>query len=194
MDMPHTLSPIIDEILDYTNGKEQVQLGECFLAVEMRGIPVALVFASLIGMLPLSGIPGFSAVVGLIIALLGFGLLMGKEAVWLPPRINNYQIGVKKLASGLQKARPFVERLEKIFKPYWMALCRTPIRNVIGLVFILLGLLLSLPIPLTNFPISFVTGLLALGLTLQDGRVIAVGLFITIVGGAAVALALLGMI
>lgn len=179
MGQSHSIADVIDEMIKHGHEKDSMSLDDYFHPVCERGIPVALVFFALIGILPLSGIPGFSAIVGLIIGLLGLGLLLGREGIRLPRKVGSHQIHGKKITSLLQRTLPVVRWLEKVFRPNLQAIAQSPVRNILGTLFMVLAVLLSLPIPLTNFPISLTIGVLALGLTLRNATLTIIGCLLT---------------
>lgn len=173
---PHmSVSNLLGQIHDHAMEKETLSLEECLRPTATYGIPMALLVVSLLGMMPFSAVPGFSAIIGAAIGMLGFALCIGKPSLHLPHRIMEKRIHTKKLLSLLQRIIPLIRRMEILFAPHWPRLSKPPGRNMLGLACMLLALLLSLPLPLTNFPLSLASALLAMGLLLEDGRVILAG-------------------
>ncbi len=71
---------------------------------------------------------------------------------------------------------PWLARLERALRPRWPELLGPMAERLAGLLAILLGLLLSLPIPLTNIPLAVPLVLIGLGLAERDGVMLAIGL------------------
>jgi hypothetical protein len=72
------------------------------------------------------------------------------------------------------RLRPWLARLERVVKPRTQVLLDHPLASAFtGLNLILLGLLLSLPIPFTNVLFAMLLLLFALALLERDGRLLA---------------------
>ncbi len=84
---------------------------------------------------------------------------------------------------------PRLARLERALKPRRPELAGPAIERLAGLLAILLGILLSLPIPFTNIPLSVPLIVLGLALAERDGIMVTAGLAL----GAAVAAAVLAL-
>jgi hypothetical protein len=84
---------------------------------------------------------------------------------------------------------PWLARLERALRPRGPELLGPMAERLAGLLAILLGLLLSLPIPLTNIPLAVPLVLIGLGLAERDGLMLAIGLAV----GAIVAIAVLAL-
>jgi hypothetical protein len=78
---------------------------------------------------------------------------------------------------------PWLARLERALKPRWPEVVGPVTERLAGMLAVLLGLLLSLPIPLTNIPLSAPLVLLGLALAEEDGLMLVIALAL----GAAVA-------
>jgi hypothetical protein len=59
-----------------------------------------------------------------------------------------------------------------------------PVERLLGVVLLILSIIVTLPIPLANWPPAIAQGLIALGLIEQDGVVIAVGLVVAAIATA----------
>ena len=101
--------------------------------------------------------------------------------LYLPERIQRRSFsgtGFKKL---IQRAAPWLAKLERGLKPRWSWLTSPRAERWLGGVCLLLALLLILPIPFGNFFPGFAVVLLALGLIEKDGAFIVAGLAMTVV-------------
>jgi hypothetical protein len=81
---------------------------------------------------------------------------------------------------------PVLVRVERYLKPRAAALTGPFVERLMGLVFLVLAAVVSLPIPLGNQPPAVAIAVVALGLTARDGVFVAAG---CVMGVAAVAIA-----
>jgi hypothetical protein len=82
---------------------------------------------------------------------------------------------------------PYLERLERVCKPRF-AIVTEPVGKVlIGLVILVLGFIMILPIPfLGNIPPGWAATFIAIGMTERDGLIVLIGMAVSV---AAIALA-----
>ena len=171
---PTSLS--IQTILAMPQNKDYVTVDDCIEALGDNSIPLALLLFTLLSSLPLFSIPGFTTITGIPIILLGGQLLFARRHIWLPKRIRQRKLTSPKLWHWLEKVLPYLQKIEHHLKPRFLKLSASPMRQLLGLVFVVLGTLLALPIPLINFPAGFTMFVLALGLVERDGIIIIAGL------------------
>lgn len=133
---------------------------------------------------------GIGAVTGPCIALIGLQMLLTFQHPWLPGWLGRRRLKRATVKRFGERFRPLLSRLEKICAPRMVDfLEHRSTRAFSGLHLILLGFLLSLPIPFTNYPFGIILLLYAIALIERDGRLLIVGWVLGI--GAIVASALL---
>ena len=81
---------------------------------------------------------------------------------------------------------PYLDRLERGLKPRLTELINPAMEQAIGVLSVFLGLLLSLPLPLTNIPLTIPLVVLGVGLAERDGLMVAVGLVLGLITAASV--------
>ena len=120
--------------------------------------------------------PGIGAFTGPFIALIGAQMLLTFAHPWLPRwigRRNMKRATVKRVG---ERFTPLLHRLEKICKPRLPQLLEHTWAFVFtGLQLVLLGLLLSLPLPLTNYPLGILLLLFCIALIERDGALLLIG-------------------
>ncbi|MCD5416721.1 exopolysaccharide biosynthesis protein [Candidatus Bipolaricaulota bacterium] len=149
-----------------------------------RGFGILLALISLPSAVPVPAV-GYSIPFGLVIALLGLQLIWGRTLPWLPQKLCKREVPrlVVELFTG--KGIRFLRKIERLLRPRIGTLSRAPLsRRVVGLVVLLMGSLMMIPIPGTNTIPGFSVLLLGLGLAGNDGLFILGGLSlgITITG------------
>lgn len=133
---------------------------------------------------------GIGAITGTFIALIGLQMLLFQEHPWLPRWIGRRSMKratVKRFGERFQRLLGWLERA---CRPRLTALIEyRAVHAFTGLQVILLGLLLSLPIPFTNYPFGLILLVYCIALIERDGLVMLVGWILGT--GAIVASALL---
>jgi len=129
---------------------------------------VFLFVAILPAFIPIPGVGG--AVSGPLILLIGGQMLFGLRRPWLPKFIANRGPKRGTMHRFLARIDGALRRLDKLLKPRLPALLvPRPAHALTGLLLILVALLLSLPIPFTNYLFGFQLLLFALALLERDG-------------------------
>ena len=121
-------------------------------------------------------IPGFAGVVsGPLVALIGLQLIVGLRKPWVPAFIGRRGPRRSTMARFCDRISPAMARLEHLVQPRLRALTRSRMANAYtGVLLICLGLLLALPLPMTNFVFAGTLLLFALALMERDGALMLV--------------------
>ena len=163
---------------------EHLPLGKVLQGLEQSAFGVFLFIAILPAFIPIPGIGG--AVSSPLVFLIGIQLLFGMSRPWLPGFIARRGPKRSTVHRFLGKISRPLRRLDRMLKPRLQALIvPLPARMLTGVLLLLVGLLLSLPIPFTNYLFGFQLLLFALALLERDGALmlfnwiaaIAAGLF-----------------
>lgn len=172
------ITDVLDE-LDDTGHGDAVSVGDVTDAFQHRSLGVLLTVFSLIAALPIiGGIPGVSILTGTLVLIAIGQSFAGGGALWLPARVRRREMDRGRFKRGMDKARPWLRRVDRLIKPRLTALSagRTN-RWIISAVAAVLAV--------TFYPLAFVPwgvtvpalGILALGLGLMgcDGVFVLVG-------------------
>ncbi len=171
-------------MFDHGDPEEHLSLGQILQGLEQSAFGVFLFIAILPSFIPIPGIGG--AVSGPLVFLIGVQLLCGITRPWLPGFIARRGPKRGTIHRFLGKISRPLQRLDRMLKPRLPALIGPlPARMLTGALLLLVGLLLSLPIPFTNYLFGFQLLLFALALLERDGALmlfnwmaaIAAGLF-----------------
>jgi Uncharacterized ABC-type transport system, permease components len=99
------------------------------------------------------------------------------------------------LGRFIGRISPLLRRLDRWLAPHWnWLLAPLPARLLIGLQLLVLGVLLSLPIPMTNYLFGAIVLLYALALLERDGRLMAAAMLAGLASIATTAAASGGLI
>lgn len=164
--------PFSQELRELANrfAERRVQLREILEATKGRGFNLMLVFIALPFITPIP-LPGFSIPFGLVAAIIGARLALGKGP-WLPKKLLQRELPPRFLTNLLRAASRIVRGLEFFLRPRLAYMNDYFIfRRLAGAIIMLSGLLLLLPLPLpfSNSLPALTILLLAAGALERDG-------------------------
>ena len=159
------VTALISQTLDAIEG-DSISLGELVDRLEQRGFGVLILFLSLPAFIP---IPGVAGITGPVIALLGLQMLIGLRRPWLPGPARRKRIGKVSFARFTARMARVLKVLERFCRPRITWLFDNAGNRASGLMLVLYGLLLSLPIPFTNYLFGLILLAIAIALLERDG-------------------------
>jgi hypothetical protein len=115
---------------------------------------------------------GIGGIMGVLVAALGLEMLIGLEGPWIPAFLGRRTISRDGLLGFLDRSEPVTRRLEKLCKPRLQGLTRRPFTFLSGAIMILIGILLGLPIPFTNYVFGGMLIAFAFALVERDGALL----------------------
>ncbi|MCW0375422.1 exopolysaccharide biosynthesis protein [Xanthomonas sacchari] len=164
---------------------EHLRLRLILADLQQSAFGVFLFVAILPAFLPVPGLAG--GISGPLVTLIGLQMLIGLRKPWLPRFIGERGPRRRTMQRFVGRIAPWLRRLDRLLKPRLPALVDTlPARAFSGLLLIVLGILLSLPIPFTNYAFGAMLLLFALALLERDGGL----MLLSWLGSVAVALSL----
>jgi hypothetical protein len=163
---------LIEEVANGVAG-HAMTLGDLLDRFRERSYGVFLLICVLPAFVPLP--IGAGAVSGPLVSLIGVQFLAQMQHPWVPGFIARRPLS----AEGMDKFRRRTARLlgwlEKVSRPRNEAMIdHRAARTFTGLLLVLLGALLALPLPATNYPFGAVLLLYAIALIERDGRLMAI--------------------
>lgn len=174
-----------------TAGNDRVSVGEIVEALHDRAFGALLLVFAAPNILPVT-LPGTSPVTSLPILMVGAQLLLGFHELRLPRLLARQTLARADLDAVVRRIVPWLERAERLTRPRLRPLVGGFGERVVGLVALILGVVLFLPIPLGNIPPGIAVACLGLGLMERDGGWVAIGLGAAVASLAIVAAVLLG--
>jgi len=114
-------------------------------------------------------IPIISILSGLLVAILGLQLALGFQEAKLPNFVLTKRLPAKQVRAALNVFLPKIKSLERYIKPRWHFTEAAIFDRINGVILMLVGLMILLPIPLANVIPAFVVFLMGLGLLERDG-------------------------
>ena len=173
----------LSRMLDRAEGAV-VSIGWLMEQLGRRSLGFTLLVMAVIGLLP-----GVSMFMGPLVAWLAVQMVLGHEAAALPQFVARRSVPVDRLARVIGRVTPGLAWIERLVQPRW-PMCFQIARPLTGLVTLLLGLSLLLPVPFTQVVTAPAIMLLALAYLEEDGIALLVALVAALVAlsvsGAAV--------
>ena len=116
-------------------------------------------------------IPFVSLVAGLLIVCLGIQMSLGRTQAWLPSFILDRQLNASNVTIALQTFEPKIRTIERYLRPRFQFTEAYIVDRINGLIIAVLGAIIMLPIPFTNFAPALIVIVMGLGLLERDGLV-----------------------
>ncbi|MEL6580738.1 MAG: exopolysaccharide biosynthesis protein [Cyanobacteria bacterium J06621_12] len=161
---------------------EKVTLSEILNLAGERIFGFLFVILALPSALPVPA-PGYSIPFGIAMFFLAIQLVIGRDRPWLPAKIMNGSMPLKKVQGFIKRGNPWLQKIEALTKPRLSSICTTlPGQILIGIAIAIMSISMMIPIPGTNtLPAIgiFVTGF---GLVEDDGAISLLGLIICALG------------
>jgi len=151
-----------------------VTVGEIMDRVAERGFGLLLFLVALPAMIPVLP-PGASGVVGMLYIALGVQMLAGLVHPWLPRRVRAYALSPKVAAALQSKGVAMMERFERLSRPRLLFLERAVVLRAIGLLVMVIGFVLWLPLPFMNTVPALSLLIIGIGLLNRDGLLVLAG-------------------
>tara|TARA_R110001583_G_scaffold195211_1_gene370500 strand:- start:398 stop:1003 length:606 start_codon:yes stop_codon:yes gene_type:complete len=153
---------------------EKVLLGALMLQLRHRSFGGVFIFLSLLSLLP--GVTIFTGPIAIILAI---QLMLGFKAPLLPRVLRERSINIISLKAIAEKTIPWIIKIEKLVKPRWLIVTGPAVTKLVGLLVISLAVLVTLPLPFSNFLPAISIFFLAFGLLERDGLLLVIGMFIS---------------
>jgi hypothetical protein len=171
----HT-SEILASIVEQMEAKESINLGDMIVLLGERVAGLLILVFCIPNCLPIPNFAGLSAFTGIPIGLIGVQMVAGIAHPWFPGMMMRKQFSGKAVAKVLQRAIPFIKKVEKALHPRGLVMSYPMAQRLLGVAFVALATVMSLPIPFGNFLPGLAMALMAIGLIESDGLVISLGL------------------
>ena len=163
-------------MLDGEAGR-QVTIGSFVAAMGQRGFGFCLI---VFGIICAISLPGVSTVTALPLVLFAAQMVWGLKQPWVPAFLAKRSFSADNARRSLERARPWLRRIEIFARPRASWFTRGPMERVIGLVCLMLACVIVLPGPFTNIPPAIAITLLGFALAERDGVLAAISLVVAV--------------
>lgn len=167
-----TTRALLDELAK-GDPDELLTLGELLDRFSERGFGLFLLFVLLPTFIPIP--VGMGAISGVLASLIGLQFLARLEHPWLPRFIARWGIHRYRIVNFRDRMAKVIGWIERFTKPRTRIVLLHPVGHAFtGLMLVVLGLMLALPLPLTNYPFGVILLAFAFALIERDGLLMLV--------------------
>lgn len=164
---PVTTRALLDQIAE-GDPEEELSLGELLDRFSERSFGLFLLIIMLPTFIPIP--VGMGGVSGALSALIGLQFLIRLEHPWLPKFVAERKVHRYRLIGFRNKMARVIGWIERLTRPRAQGMFLNPIAHAFtGLMLVLLGVMLALPVPLTNYPFGLILLAYAFALIERDG-------------------------
>jgi hypothetical protein len=160
---------------DFASGDpdDHLRLGDLLSGLRQTAFGMLLFVAVLPAFIPIPGVAG--AISGPLVVLIGAQLLVCLRKPWLPGFLARRGPHRRSMARFRDTMSRWLGWLEKLVRPRMEGVLDHPLASAFtGLLLVLLGLLLALPIPFTNYLFGVLLLLFVFALLERDGALMLV--------------------
>lgn len=172
-----SLSELIKDVQDKIP-QHELSFSELLEAFHERGFGLILLLFALPMALPIPVPPGLNIALATPLILLTAQQLYGRRTIWLPQRIRQKKFSSGALKDMLDKAQPWIHKIEWLIRPRLAFITQGVCSHFIGFCGLLMALAICVPIPLTNTVPSLGIALMAIGVLMRDGLAVLTGIII----------------
>lgn len=174
---PEDLEALLNKLNEVAvKAGDRVSVREVYCAIGERSFGPLLLAAGLLGMTPVSAIPGAPTVLAVVTLLIAGQLLLGRRTLWLPRRLLDLSVRGDRLKATVRIARKPARLVDRVVKPRLAVLTGGLADRIVAATCVLVALAVP-PLELLPF-VAFVpaTAIAAfgLGLVARDGLLILI--------------------
>ncbi|MEQ8656013.1 MAG: exopolysaccharide biosynthesis protein [Hyphomicrobiales bacterium] len=175
--VPASLLEIADRVVEAAE-PDVVDIDSVLTSVGRASFTPILLLPALAVATPLSGIPLFSSLMGIIIALVSAQMLLRRRHLWLPSWLLKRQVSGKTVRDAFLKVRPVLAWVDGHTTQRFRAFVQRPLVFIPQLLCLTSGLLMPFLefVPFSSSALGVGVTLLALGMLTRDGAITFVGL------------------
>lgn len=185
-----SLSLVLGGLLEYFE-RRPVTLGRLLAVLGEQATAMVLLVFSIPAIIPTPGVPA-GMIFGTVLVILSGQLVVGTRRFWLPKRLARIEVPRSLLSGMVVRLGPKLQWIETWLRPRWTGLSGRAALRPLGLVVVVMGVIIALPVPFGNVLPGLSVFFIALGLAQRDGVAIGIGLMFGIAAIAFTAFILLG--
>ncbi len=182
---PESIEDVLECVEEAGATDERVSVGEIVHRIGEGAFPPLMLAPALVVVTPASAIIGLSTFCGMIVALVAFQMVIGRDRLWLPAFILNRtmrQQRLERILGHIERPARFIDRLTR---RRLTILVDPPMARLWAFICLLLSLIIPVLelVPMSSTIIAATISLFALAMLARDGLLVVVGLLV--LGGAA---------
>lgn len=156
-------------------------LGDLIEGFARRGFGAALLFPSILVVLPTGAIPGVPLLSGVLIMLISFQMIIGRKSPWVPKRLKKVTFKQKDISNYVDIIRPHVRKIDRYIYPRWIIFFNAVAFKFLAIIAFMLGAAIALfgIIPFAVLVPGVALTALSLGLMVKDGLLAMTGMILS---------------
>jgi hypothetical protein len=173
---------IIESVRDRVRARREPEVGDVINVLGRKSYAPLLMVPGLALVSPLSGIPGFSSICGITIALVSLQMMAHRRVLWLPKWLRHRHLDKERGPKVIGWFRRPARWLDRVSRNRMALLTRRPL-VVVPLSFCLLaGLIIPFleMLPFTSSILGGVVAIIGAGLFARDGLITLLGMGLVI--------------
>jgi hypothetical protein len=163
----------LSKMLDRAEDSE-VSIGWLMEQLGRRSFGLTLLVMAVVALLP-----GASTIVGVLVAWPAVQMVLGHDVAVLPPLVARRMVGVDRLARLIGIVTPRLAWIERLIRPRWPPPFETA-KRLTGIVMLLLGLTMILPVPFGHVLPALAIMFLALAYLEEDGVAFLIAMIVAL--------------
>ncbi len=174
---PHNLTELLDQIVALTQD-DKVSLDNLIDAVGHASFTPLLLIPAIAVATPLSGIPLFSATMGILIFLVSVQMLFRRDHLWFPEWLLKREADSKKIQTTFERLRPAMRWLDARTHRRMSYLVTRPLVFIPQILCVLTGLTMPFLefVPFSSSLAGTAVAFLAFGMFAKDGLFLLFGI------------------
>lgn len=179
MDATTKISDMFADLLppDEVAPTDRIKLEEIIERLQERGFGVLVVLLSLPSAIP-GCPPPIPSLFALPLCFLAAQLALGYHTPTLPDFLTRRHFARTKLKTVLTRSKQYLEKMDALIKPRIIMLTATRGERILGFIMLLFGLMVMIPLPMTNTVPSIGIILIGIGVISRDGIVTIAGILV----------------
>ncbi|MEO1910867.1 MAG: exopolysaccharide biosynthesis protein [Paracoccus sp. (in: a-proteobacteria)] len=172
-----SITDLVDRVNKASTG-DQTSVAQIVAALGPSSFLPNLMIPALAVVSPLSGVPLFSSICGLTIALVAVQMLIQRDHIWLPDFLMRKHLRTDRVRKATDWMRKPARFLDRITKERLRLLVHRPFLWVTQAICLICGLMMPFLelVPFTSSIMGFVVCLFAFGMLARDGLFTLLGL------------------
>lgn len=170
---------LIEDVVN-SSDSDRVPIKDLVLAMESSGFGLAIMIFAFGITIPLP--PPFPSIISIPLLLFALQMMKGYSSPRLPQRFANLSVKRSVLAMLVQKAAPYIRKVERILQPRLSFMISATAEKIVGAFILLFAAFILLPMPLSNFIPGLGILIISFGLIGKDGLVVLCGIVVGICG------------
>ncbi|MBV0911196.1 exopolysaccharide biosynthesis protein [Anianabacter salinae] len=186
---PRSLSEILDAVRALGGERDTVSVDDVVNELGRASTAALLFVPAITATTPLSGIPGLSALCGIMIAVVSAQAVVGRHCLWLPRFITRRTVEGTRIHDSLDKVRPITTFLDRHTHERFHLLVRGPGTRALFALCMMGGMVMPFLefIPFSASAVAACITLLTIAILTLDGLVALAGLCLVVAAGGLLA-------